>query len=233
MDSFHSFIVQCLSFYFQSFKSVRLLQHIDNKINENIGSWPTAKLDIVFTVVQAFAMAAYRPANWEEAILPPILENITNKNQNPKHPTWLQFTLQLILMDHFKVEYIERVLRKEYLIEYMQRNNFSDSDLLKTVILYHAAGRHGECNIDHEHLQSIVSIYLGKQSKNPFQNALSSKLEANRCLFNVRTEYGHCIQNLLKYDIQKQQFTPFDAVQRDISGFAQLDEISCRNNERL
>lgn len=212
---------------------MKLLQHIDNKINENIDSWPTAKLDIIFTVVQAFAMAAYRPANWKEAILPAILENVTNKTKNPQHPTWLQFTLQLILMDHFKVEFIERVLTKEYLTEYMQRNNFSDSDLLKTVILYHAAGRHGKCNIDHDHLQSIVGIYLGKQSENPFQNALTSKLGAKKCLFNVRTEYGHCIQNLLKYDIQKQEFTSFDAVQRDFYGFVQLDDISCKSKERL
>lgn len=226
-------IVKCTTFNFQSLKSANLLKHIDYKINANIISWPTVKLDILFTVVQAFASAGYKPVNWEEIILPAILENVRSKKQNPKHPTWLQFTLQLILLDHFEIEFVERVLCGEYLSEYMQRNNFSDTDLLKLVILYHESNRFDRCNVDHQYLQSIVGTYLQKQIENPFQNALINRLGTEKCLFNVRTKYGHCIQNLIKYDIDKQQFNSFDAVQRDSIGFVELDQIDCMSNERL
>lgn len=209
------------------------LQHLDRKINANLDLWPKAKLDTVFTFVQAFAMAAYRPTNWTEAILPPILENVNGKIPNKKHPTWLQFTLQLILMGHFEVELVERVLCKEYLIEYMQRNNFANTDVLRTVILYHEACRHLNCNIDHEYLQSIVRTYLQKPTDNPFKNALTDKLGAEKCLFNVRTKYGHCIQNLVKYNIETEEFCSFNAVQRDGTGFAELEHINCKSNERL
>lgn len=219
------------SFRFQSFKSVDLLRHIDSKITANIVNH---KLDTVFTIVQAFAMAAYQPQNWKETILPAILENVTSKNQNTKHATWLQFTLQLILLDHFEIELVERVLRKEYLIEYIHRNNFTDTDFLKIVILYHEACQHGEaCRIDHEYLQSIVGTYLRKQPDNPFQHALTNKLEAEKCVFNVRTKYGHCVQNVVKYDVRKRQFGSFDAVQRDSSRFIELDRINCSSSERL
>lgn len=212
---------------------MKFLQHLDNKINANLDSWPKAKLDTVFTIVQAFALAGYRPMNWTAAILPAILENVKGKMQDTKHPTWLQFTLQLILMDHFDVELVERVLQKEYLAEYMQRNNFLKKNALRIVILYHEACRHDECNIDHEYMQSIVRNYLRNQSDNPFQNTLTDKLGTEKVLFNVRTKYGHCIQNLLKYNIKSREFCSFDAVQRDSTGFAELEHINCESNERL
>lgn len=165
--------------------------------------------------------------------MPAILKNVTDKVQNLKHPTWLKFTLQLILLDHFENEFVERVLRKEYLTNYMQRNNFSDSDYLKLVILYHEACQHGECRINHEYLQTVVGTYLGRKSDNPFQHALSNKLGTEQCLFDVRTKYGHCVQNLVKYDVGKRQFVSFDAVQRDSTGFAVLDQVKCTNSERL
>lgn len=209
------------------------MEHIDRKINANIDSWPTANLDIVFTVVQAFAMAGYQPVNWKEKILPAILENVYAKNQNPKHPTWLQFALQLALLDHFEIDLFERVLREEYLTEYLQRNNFSVSNFEKLVILYHEAGRHNECKIDHAYMQSIIGTHLKIQQKNPLQKALIDTLGANKCLFNVRTPFGHYIQNLLKYDIREGQFCSFDPVQRDSSGFAVSDQINHLINQRL
>lgn len=220
-------------FHFQSFKSENLLEHIDSKINANIDSWPTANLDIVFTVVQAFATAGYQPQNWQEKILPAILKNVNAKNQNPKHPTWMQFALQLALLDHFEIDLFERVLCEAYLTEYMQRNNFSASNFEKLVILYHEACLHKECRIDHSYIQSIIGTYLNSQRENPLQKALLDELGADKCLFNVRTPFGHCIQNLVKYDIHKRQFCSFDPVQRDASGFAVTDRINHTPDERL
>lgn len=178
-------------------------------------------------------MADYRPKNMNEVMIPAALKNVNNKIQNPKHPTWLQFTLQLILLNHFEIKFVEQVLCKEYLTEYLLRNNFTDADYLKIVILFHEACRHSKCSFDQEFLQTIVDTFLKKQCSNPFEHALTSKLEAKRCLFNARTEHGHCIQNLLKYDVVQQQFCSFDAVQRDPNGFADLNQIACSDTERL
>lgn len=178
-------------------------------------------------------MAGYQPRNWWEKIMPGMMENIRVRNLNPNNATWLQFTLQLILLNHVEVDLVERVLHKDYMTAYLGHSKFSDTQYLKLVILYHEACHHGKCAIDHEYLQTLVGDYLTKQSNNPLQSALTTKLGPDNCIFNARTKYGHCIQNLVKFDIEKRQFVPFDEVQRDSFGFAELNKISRTSCERL
>lgn len=217
-----------------------------DKIIRNVDCCKTMNLHSLFTIVQAFANTCYTSKVeddtrydsdiWSTEIIPAILQNENLSKVSPTSSVWLQFTLQLMILDHFDQELITRVLSTSYLNNYLKNRNENPLDLYKVLTLYQIAAMRPGIDvgcIDKNVLNDIFVKYADLTSKCEIQKMLS-QADNNLALINVRSKYSHLIPSLVKIDKNNMFLVPFSSnLPRDEYGFVSLDDIPCSANEQL
>ncbi|XP_031625241.1 uncharacterized protein LOC116341948 [Contarinia nasturtii] len=227
-----------------SFQSVPLLKYIGDKLTSNVASCRTMNSFDVFTIVQAFSNNCYIPKEpdsngnvWSDQILPEILANKHLAQIEANNATWMQFTLQLMILGHFNKELISRVLSESYLQAYLNRKDLSTLDLNKILILYQTVSMQKDIEltgVDTKTISSICKTYVDKIPPCKIQSDLIDHFGDEIVLTNVRTKHMHIINTLLKVNRETGQVGHFaNEIRRDIDGFIALEDVPCNDNEMI
>lgn len=168
--------------------------------------------------------------------MPGLLANKELETIPENHSTWLQYALQLIVLNYFNQALIERVLSESYLTEFLKQNNVTVTDYLKILILYQEACTHKGFNqsaIHQKSIDQIINLYLQKQTTTPLRKALETELGEGFVLSNIRTKCGYFIQHVVKYSKTTNGFIAFKPIETDSMGLISLENIICDENEQL
>lgn len=195
----------------------------------------------VFGIIQAFANNCYVPESdeniWSERILPAILANDNLAKVQATSYTWLQFTLQLVVLGYFDEKLISRVLSSSYLESYLKRTDLSILDLNKVLILYQTVSMRSDIDlsfVDSRIIDDICKMYTDRLPPCDIQEDLIDRLGKQCVLTNVRTKHMHIISTLVKINKKSGHFEPFSQnIVRNQDGFISLTDIPCDKHELL
>lgn len=235
-------IKMSICFFFQSFRSATLLTYIGDKLIANVDNIETMCATDLFIIVQAFANSGFvpqAPANdeniWSDRILPAILNNV-KQTQASKY-TWIPFTLQLVVLDHFDSELISRVFNTTYLDGYLNRDRLTILDLSKLLVLYQTVAMNPNIDINDDSKQQMIDVckrYMDEMPACDIQLDLVEHIGHSCVLTNVRTKYMHLLPTVVKVNQQTGHFVKFPTeIARDENGFILLEAIPCETNEVL
>lgn len=210
----------------------------------NVDICKTLTAPQVFTIIQAFSDNCFIPEKsdynnnvWSDCVAPALYGNKNLTKISPNSNTWLPFTLQLVILNHFDQELISRVLSRSYLQNYLKRDNMTTLKLNKILILYQTVAMKSHIDlssIDVKTISDVFKRYKDECYHCDIQKDLIQKLGKDYVLTNVRTKYMHLIPTLVKINKQTKLFQPFNnEISRDEDGFISLDDVSCTENESL
>uniref|UniRef100_A0A336MCK0 CSON009559 protein n=1 Tax=Culicoides sonorensis TaxID=179676 RepID=A0A336MCK0_CULSO len=115
------------------FVNYELLNYLLGKLMMNPKYIETVTAGYVFTLVGALSIAHYAPVEWL-TIKDHVLQNPVFENERVDMP-WLKFVLDLLVLDVWKPDLIERIFAPEFLRQYFARDN-NDLDYSLLLILY-------------------------------------------------------------------------------------------------
>lgn len=196
------------------------------------------------TIVQAFAYNGCLPESidiriWKNQILPNIIRNENLANVPPSSRLWLKFVFQLMILDHYEQELINRVLSRQYLDSYFSNNNERSLllDFYQTLGVYQTATTRPEIDlssVQESVLEEILSNYAARVGNSKIQEALIKQIGSDFVVTNVRTKNYHFLPTLLKMNIKAMCLEQFPTnLQRDDNGLISLVDIPCAEDEKM
>lgn len=219
------------------------MEYIGDQIALNTSYCRTMNLQELFTIVHAFANNGCLPKSvdysiWKSHILPNIMKNQNLAKMPPTSRKWLQFVLQLMVLDHYEQDLIDRVLSKEYLDKYFHNNERSLLlDYYQTLAVYQTAAMRPEIDLNcvqKNVLEEILSSYTARAGHCEIQEALIQLTGSDFVVTNVRTKYYHLLPTLMKINTKTLSFQRFSVnLRRDNKGFVSLDDIPCAGDEQM
>lgn len=233
------------SFVFsQNFRNTVLLEYIGDQIVSNPSCCCTMGLQELGTIVHAFAYNGCLPESvdlriWENQIVPNIIINENLANVPPSSRLWLKFVFQLMTLDHYEGDLINRVLSREYLDKYFSTNNERSLllDFYQALAVFQTAKTRPEIDLSSVHegvLEEILSCYTAQVGDSKIQQALINQIGSDFVVTNVRTKNYHLLPTLLRMNTKTMCLEQFPTnLQRDDKGFILLDDIPCAEDEKL
>lgn len=196
------------------------------------------------TIVHAFAYNGVLPESvdpfiWKNQIVPFIMKNDNLANVPPSSRLWLKFVFQLMILDHYEQDLINRVLSREYLDDYFSNNNERSLllDLYQTLAVYQTAKTRPEIDLSSVQksvLEQILSNYTARVGDSKIQEALIKQFGTDFVVTNVRTKNYHLLPALLKINTKAMCLEHFPKnLQRDNNGLILLDDIPCAEDEKM
>lgn len=208
----------------------------------------TMDLQELFTIVHAFAyndsvLEFLDKSIWKNQIISNMMKNENLANVPPLSRIWLKFVFQLMILDHYEQDLINRVLSREYLEMYFSNNNNNNHerslllDFYQTLAIYQSATTRPEIDLSSVQksvLEEILYEYTSRLGVCKIQQALIQQIGSEFVLTAVRTKNYHFLPTLLKMNTKSESLEQFPTnLQRDDKGFISLDDISCGVDEKL
>lgn len=194
--------------------------------------WKSYPAEMVFTAVQAFAMANFRPSFLKTGA--EIFQNENLQKMDLNYSTWYQFALQLLVLGCCSPDLQEKVLDKNYLTKYFQKENIRPSDYERLPILYHEICHLNEkIEIDHSAVNKFIEVYIEKYAKNPIEENLKAIYGNDKILTMIRGKNGILIHSLIKYNVIAKKLESFEVLEKDQFGCVRFDDVKCNENEKL
>lgn len=198
------------------------------------------ELQTLFTIVQAFANNVYEFTDkdiWSTQVVPAIINNENLINVPSTSRTWMHFTLQLMVLEHYNQKLITRVLSSPYLDTYLNNDNLTLLDLHKVLILYQTAAMQPGIDVNcvkQKVINEVFEKYAKKISSCEVQDLLMQEIRNGFAISNIRTKYSHLIQTLVKINKSTMDFEHFPGdLPRDENGFVSLDDVPQSKDELL
>lgn len=188
-------------------------------------------------MVECFLMGASLPTNWSTLFWPAIEQNPLYQKLDSSI-NWLSINRKLIAMGFYDPHLISATLNSSYLdntfggnvkdIKYIEFLEISQNCALN-------ANNYGIPlpDIDSELITKAISIYLKNQNC-PFQSRFEQVIGVDKMISSVRTDLGHFIQHIMKFDCITGTFATTGDIRRsEEDGFVRLEDISKTENEQL
>lgn len=182
-------------------------------------------------------MNSTMPASWSTILWPAIRLNPLYQELD-RSINWMTIACLLASVGFYDDHLISAILNPLYLKNRFAKDALNISYIEFLELFQNCTLNSNTCGvqlaeIDNELMAKAISINL--QNRNcPFQSRLQEIFGADMVVSSVRTNLGHFIQHIMKFDCTTGKLAPFDDdCQSDEDGFVRLESISIAENERL
>lgn len=181
-----------------TFINIPLLDYVAKKVEEDPTNLIDCRFTTLYSFVTAFSTANYSSQNWSK-ITEYIFQNSIFQSCKNELP-WMRFCLELVSLNCFNSQLIEKIFQTEFLEKHLARdNNFLD--YIQMLSLYHCS----KCLMKEYTVRSPDQVFLDKAiemniSRDIFPLKLLLELGCygkEYVLTKVVTNYGQVIDHVI------------------------------------
>lgn len=224
---------------------MKLVAYILDCVEETDENLTTANVNVI---LNALSLVKYKPRCLRESFWSKIWASDLFHTE-AENVDWIDVTLNLIALNKFDRQLIEKVLSDEYV-----RETFDDADpspettnrQLSLIRIFQSITLAQDLDsIDvpqfkasinsNRYIENAIEENLNSSLVCPLQSFLETEIGCDKVLTLVKSKYGHGIQHILKLDKDSRNFLAFNEAlltNRDAK-FIRLEEIECGPNEIL
>lgn len=191
---------------------------------------------VIQSLISSFADANFIPSSWDSAILPAIEQNNHLLNSGGIDNQWPRFFSELCTLNYTDLAFIKRILSKDYLDKYFEKNP-TPLEYLSLLNLYQTVACRRDNPLKRVDCQSHIAKAIEIQSRSTeytIKDDVECALGSEVVLTGVISKFGHIIPHVVIQNKNSGDFVDVSAFNKpNDQSFIQLEDIKCKDDERM